>query len=50
MELTEDQIIEKFAKQCGHCSENTLPPYEIEFSCASCNYILIKRKHELSKL
>ena len=28
MELTEDKIIEKYAKNCGHCKRNTLLPYE----------------------
>ena len=28
MSLTEDQIIEKYAKHCGHCNRNTLLPYE----------------------
>ena len=50
MELTEDQIIEKYAKKCLHCSRNTLLPYEFEWSCFSCNYIVSKRKHELSKI
>ena len=29
MELTEDEIIEKNGKHCGHCNRNTLPPYEM---------------------
>ena len=36
MELTEDQIFEKSAKQCGYCKRNTLLPYEYEFTCVSC--------------
>ena len=50
MELTEDEIIEKYGKRCGHCNRNTLLPYEYEWSCFSCNYIVCKRKHELSKI
>ena len=50
MELTEDQIIEKYAKHCGSCSRTTLPPYEYEFTCISCGFNLVKRKHELSKI
>ena len=50
MELTEDKIIEKYAKQCGHCKRNTLLPYEYEWCCFSCGYNLTKRKHELSKI
>ena len=31
MNSTEDEIIEKYAKQCRHCNRNTLLPYEYEF-------------------
>ena len=50
MELTEDEIIQKYAKRCGHCNRNTLLPYEYEWSCFSCNYVVSKRKNELSKI
>ena len=50
MELTEDEIIKKYAKKCGHCNRNTLLPYEYEFTCFSCGYNVNKRKHELSKI
>ena len=50
MELTEDEIIEKYAKNCGHCNRNTLLPYEYVFTCVSCGYNLNKRKHELCKI
>ena len=50
MELTEDEIIQKYAKNCGHCNRNTLLPYEYEFTCLSCNYVVSKRKNELSKI
>ena len=50
MELTEDEIIEKNGKLCGHCNRNTLLPYAYEFTCFSCGYNVIKRKHELSKI
>ena len=50
MELTEDQINEKYAKRCGHCNWNTLLPYEYDFTCFSCGYNVNKRKHELSKM
>ena len=50
MELTEDEYIKKFAKNCGHCNRNTLLPYEYEWSCFSCNYVVSKRKNELSKI
>ena len=50
MELTEDEIIEKYVKRCGHCNRNTLLPYEYEFTCFSCGYNVNKRKHELSKI
>ena len=50
MQLTEDEIIQKYAKRCGHCNQNSLIPYEYEFSCASCGYNVKKGKHELSKI
>ena len=50
MELTEDEIIQKYGKRCGHCNRNTLLPYEYVFSCFSCGFNINKRKHELSKI
>ena len=50
MELTQDEIIQKLGKRCGHRNRNTLLPYEYEFTCFSCGYNVNKRKHELSKL
>ena len=34
----------------GIVIENTLSPYEYEWSCFSCNYVVSKRKNELSKI
>ena len=50
MELTEDEIIEKYAKRCRHCNRNTLLPYEHEFTCFSCGYNVSKCKNERSKI
>ena len=50
MNLSEDEIIQKYAKNCGHCNRNTLLPYEYEWFCSSCNYVVSKRKNELSKI
>ena len=50
MQLSEDEIIKKYANQYGHCNRNTLPPYEYEFTCISCGYNVIKRKHDLTKI
>ena len=50
MELTEDEIIQKYGKRCGHCNRNTLLPYEYEFTCFSCGFNINKRKHELYKI
>ena len=50
MELTEDEIKQKYAKRCGYCNRNTLLPYEYEFTCIVCGYNVNKRKHELSKI
>ena len=46
----EDEIIQKYAKRCGHCNRKTLLPYEYEFTCFSCGFNVSKRKHELSKI
>ena len=50
MVLTEDEIIQKYAKKFGHCNRNTLLPYEYEFTCFSCGFNVNKRKLELSKI
>ena len=50
MESTEDQKIEKYAKQRKHCTRKTLLPYEYEFTCISCGHNVIKRKSELIKI
>ena len=49
MNLSEDDILEKYAKRCGHCNRNMLLPYEYEWSCFACGYNVNKRKNELSK-
>ena len=36
MKLTEDENIQKNGKQCGHCSQNTLLPFEYEWTCIWC--------------
>ena len=50
MELTEDEIIQKYGKPFGHCNRNTLLPYRYEITCISCGYNVLKRKHQLSKI
>ena len=50
MGISEDEIIQKYGKNCGHCNRNTLLPYEYEWSCFSCGFNVNKRKHELSKI
>ena len=50
MNLAKDEIIEKYAKRCGHCNRNTLLPYDYEYTCFSCGYNVNKQKHELSKI
>ena len=49
MEIPQDEIIQSYAKNCGHCNRNILCPYPYEFTCFSCGYKVIKGKHELSK-
>ena len=41
--------MEEYGKQCRHCNRNTLIPYEYEWTCISCGFNLIKRKHEFNK-
>ena len=50
MNLSENEINEKYGKKCRHCVRNTLLPFEYEFTCISCGYNVMKRKHELSKI
>ena len=50
MNLSEDEIIQKYAKNCGHCIRNTLLPYEYEFTCFVFGYNVNKKKHELSRI
>ena len=50
MELTDDEIIKNYAKQCRHCNRNTLLPWENDFTCISCGYNIIRQNHELSKI
>ena len=48
--MTEDQVYEKDAKHCDHCKRNCLLPYEYEWTCISCVYNVIERKHQLTYL
>ena len=50
MELTEDEIYEKYGNRGGHCSRINLLLYEYEFTCVSCGFNVNKRKHELSQM
>ena len=50
MNLSEDEFIEKYGKKCGYCNRNTLLPYEYKWTCISCGFNLIKRKHQLTKI
>ena len=50
MQLTEDKVIDIYGKKCLHCGGNMLLPYEYEWTCISCGYNVIKRKHEIFKL
>ena len=50
MELTEEEIIQKYGKYCGHCRRNMFLPYEYEYTCFSCGFNVSKRKNDLSKI
>ena len=47
MNLNEDEIFEKYCKQCMHCSRKTLLSYDNEWTCIACGKNGIKRKIEL---
>ena len=49
MELAEDEILQKYDKQCMHCLRKTILPYDYEFTCTVCGYNVTKRKNELTK-
>ena len=36
MQTSEDEIIQKNAKECKHCRKVGLLPYENEWTCFSC--------------
>ena len=42
--MTEDEIVEKYAKKCMHCTRNTLLPYQYEWTCTACGYDFKKQK------
>ena len=50
MELTEEEIIQNYARHRGHCLRNNLIQYEYDISCISCGYNVVKRKYKLTKL
>ena len=49
MKLSEDAIIEKYARQCKYCLQKTSLPYEYEWSSISCKFNLIKKNTNLLK-
>ena len=44
MSLSEDEIVHKYGKHCGHCNRNTFLPFEYEFTCFSCGFNVNKTK------
>ena len=50
MELTDNKVFRKKTKQYMPGSRNTMLPFEYEWTCFSCEYKIIKRKEELSKI
>ena len=49
MEISEDETIQKYAKQRKNCMRKFLLPLENGWSCIFCKYSVMKRKNELSK-
>ena len=50
MELTEGQIIEKYANRCMQSLRITFLPYQHELKGIACGYNVVKRKNELSRV
>ena len=50
MELTEDEKIKKYAKQCKHCNRNTSLLSEYEGTCVACGHNVMQQKQKLQKL
>ena len=44
MQSTENEIVEKNAKQCGDCFRDTLIPYEFAWTCFLCGCNVIKKE------
>ena len=43
------EIFENCAKQCMHCTSNTLLPYDYEWGCFASGCIVFKKKSKFSK-
>ena len=50
MEIHDAQILEIYAKQCGHCLRSAFLPYDNERTSITCGYNAIKWKKELTKV
>ena len=50
MELTEDEMIRKYAKQCIYCNRSILLLFEYKWTCVACGFNVIKRKNEPAKI
>ena len=49
MKLSEDEITEKYPRQCKYCLRKTSLPYEYEWSSISCKFNSIKKNTNLLK-
>ena len=43
MDLTEDQVIEKYFKQCLYGIRNSLLLFELEYACVACGHNVVQR-------
>ena len=50
MPTNEDEVFEMKARNCLDCTRNTLLPYEYNWTCIACEYNIIKRIIELTKI
>ena len=49
MNLTDDQIIEKYAKKYMHCLKNSILPIDYEWTFIASGYSVMKGKNDLTK-
>ena len=49
MDLTDDEIVEKYPARSMHCLRNNFLPHECEWTRISCGYGVIKQREGFTK-